>query len=131
MKTTFLMRFISFGALTLILFSVVTAVAATNTVPATSTDDKTSSISLNYLKPSACAGISVTNLITGTGVITGTSGNDLILASFDIDIIDGSGGNDCIVGGDGNDLITGGDGNDICLGGPGTDVFATCENESQ
>ena len=33
------MRFISFGALTLILFSVVTAVAATNTVPATRLDD--------------------------------------------------------------------------------------------
>jgi Ca2+-binding RTX toxin-like protein len=131
MKTSFLMRFISFGAFTLILFSGVTAVAATNTVPSTSLDDRTSSINRNNVKPSACAGISVTNLITGTGVITGTTGNDLILASFDIDIIDGSGGNDCIVGGDANDVITGGDGNDICLGGPGTDVFATCESESQ
>lgn len=131
MKTSFLIRFLSFSALTLLLFSVVTAVAATNTIPATRLDDKTSSISLNNLKPSACSGISVTNLITDTGSITGTSGNDLILASSGIDIIDGSGGNDCIVGGGGDDLIAGGDGSDICLGGPGTDVFATCEGEMQ
>jgi len=131
MKSSFLMRFISFGALTLILFSVVTAVAATNTVPDTSLDDTTSSLNRNHVKPSACGGIFVTSLITGTGIITGSSGNDLILASSGIDIIDGSGGNDCIVGGGGDDMITGGDGNDICLGGPGTDVFATCEGESQ
>lgn len=125
------MRFISFGALTLILFSVVTAVAATNTVPATRLDDRTSFINANNVKPSACAGISVTNSVSGTGVITGTAGNDLIIASTGMDVIDGSGGNDCIVGGGGDDMINGGDGNDVCLGGPGTDVFATCEGESQ
>ena len=131
MKIYSLVRFISFGTLSLILFSVVTAVAATNTVPATSLDDKTSPISRNSVKPLACNGISVASLITGAGVITGTAGNDLILTSSGMDIIDGSGGNDCIVGGGGDDWITGGDGDDICLGGPGTDIFTTCEGENQ
>src|SRR4030095_16135794 len=104
----------------------VTAVAPTNTIPSTRLGDDTIPINLNGLKPSACAGIPVTNLITGAGTITGTSGNDLILASPSIDIIDGLDGNDCILGGGGADLITGNIGNDICMGGPETDVFTTC-----
>lgn len=122
---------IAFGSLTLILFSVVTAVAATNTIPATTLDYRVIFIGLNEIKPSSCAGIYVSNLITGSGVITGTNGNDLILASSGVDVIDGSGGNDCILGGSGDDILTGNDGFDVCLGGSGTDVFAACENESQ
>jgi Ca2+-binding RTX toxin-like protein len=124
-------RLIAFGTLTLVLFSVVTAIAATNTVPATLLDYRTLSISVNHFRPSACAGISVTNLVTGTGTITGTAANDLILASAGADLIDGSGGNDCIVSGGGDDQLTGGDGSDVCVGGPGTDTFTACEIETQ
>ena len=119
------------GALTLVLFSAVTAIAATNTVPATRSDRKSAAIGINDIKPAACAGISLTNLITGAGTITGTDGNDLILAGAGADNIDGLGGNDCILGGGGDDSLTGGDGGDICLGGPGTDTFTTCEGETQ
>ena len=126
-----LLRFLSFGAWTLILLGVVTAVAATNTVPSTRLDLKSASIGINHLKPAACSGIIFTNLITGAGTITGTAGNDLILGSAGADTIDGAGGNDCILGGGGDDQITGGDGNDICLGGPGTDIFIDCEGEYQ
>ena len=131
MKTSFLIRFFWSSILSLLLFSVVTAVAATNTIPATRLGYKTNALFYNHLRPSACAAISVTNLVTGAGVITGTAGNDLILASPGVDVIDGSGGNDCIVGGGGDDILTGSLGNDICLGGPGTDIFATCESENQ
>jgi hypothetical protein len=125
------LQILTFVLVALILFSSMTAIAATNTVPETGITLETIPISLNDQKPSSCAGLFVTNLITGSGTITGTSGNDLILGSSSMDTIDGLGGDDCIVGGGGDDLLTGGDGNDICLGGPGTDTFATCEGESQ
>ena len=131
MKTSFMMRFFWSSIFSVLLFSVVTAVAATNTIPATRLGYKTIPLFNNHLRPSACAAISVTSLVTGAGVITGTAGNDLILASAGVDIIDGLGGNDCIVGGSGDDVLTGELGNDICLGGPGTDIFATCETAIQ
>lgn len=125
------MRPLMFGALILILFSVVTAIAATNTVPATRLDHVFLSTNINDFKPSNCAGIFLTSLITGSGSITGTSGNDLILASPSADTIDGLGGDDCIIGGGGSDSITGNDGADVCIGGPDADVFTTCEGEIQ
>ena len=115
-------RLMLFAALTLLLFSVATAIAAANTIPATSLDYNVLPLGLNDLKPSACAGIYVTNLITGSGTILGTAANDLILAGPAVDSVDGSDGNDCIVGGGASD---------ICLGGPGSDIFVACESETQ
>jgi hypothetical protein len=112
---------IAFGSLILILFSVVIAVAATNTIPTTLLDYKVLVIGLNDLKPPACDGIHLTNLITGTGIITGTNANDLILASSAVDTIYGLEGNDCIVGGGESDY---------CFGGLGSDVFIACEVET-
>lgn len=131
MRFSFQFRYLFFFTLALILFSVVTAIAATNTVPSTRLDHHSAPIGLNDLSPSNCAGIFVTNLVTGSGTITGTGGNDLILASSAADTIDGLGGDDCIVGGGGDDFITGNDGADICIGGPDNDTFATCEGEIQ
>ena len=122
---------LTIGLVALIVLTSMTAVAATNTVPSTRLSSALISFNINHLKPSACAGLSLTNLITGSGTLTGTEGNDLILASSAADTIAGLGGNDCILGGGGDDQITGGDGNDVCLGGPGTDTFITCEGESQ
>lgn len=109
----------------------VTAIAATNTVPPTRLGIKVLPIGFNDIKPSACAGIYVTTLVTGAGTIHGTEGNDLILGSSGADAIDGLGGSDCILGGGGGDSVDGGDGNDICLGGPGEDTFLNCEGEIQ
>lgn len=125
------LRFIIFGLLVLILITSLTAIAATNTVPATRLTDRTLPYNINHLKPSACAGWSLTALVTGSVTLTGTEGNDLILASSGSDTIDGLGGSDCILGGGGDDQIMGGEGNDACLGGPGTDSFIACEGESQ
>jgi Ca2+-binding RTX toxin-like protein len=108
-----------------------TAVAAANTVPPTRVDNLSVSYQINHLRPSACAGLSLTNLVTGSGTLTGTSGNDLILAGPGADSIDGLGGSDCIVGGAGDDALTGGDDSDICVGGDGSDTFSGCEGEIQ
>lgn len=131
MKIPLPLQLLTVGLAALILFSTATAVAATNTIPPTRLDHKTLTVNLNDFRPATCAGLSLTTLITGSGTITGTGGNDLILGSSNADVIDGLGGDDCIVGGGSDDNITGGDGNDICVGGPGTDVFTTCEGESQ
>lgn len=124
-------RFLVFGLMVIVIASTLTAIAATNTIPPTRLDSVILSFQIGHLRPSACAGLTLTTLITGSGVITGTEGNDLILASSSIDTIDGLGGNDCIVAGSGSDTINGGDGNDICLGGAGEDVFSACEGEVQ
>jgi serralysin len=57
-----------------------------------------------------------TGLIGGgvPGIITGTSGNDLL---------DGKGGDDFLFGGNGDDRLIGGDGNDRLTGGKGNDTF--------
>jgi Ca2+-binding RTX toxin-like protein len=126
-KISFTLRLLIFGLAALIIINIVTAFAATNTVQATNVAYKTISVGINDKKPSACTGWSLENLITGSGSITGTEGNDLILGSSGADTIDGLGGDDCILGGGDDDLITGGDGVDVCIGGPGTNTFVTCE----
>jgi len=128
MRIRFTFQLMLFGLIMLVLISVVTAIAATNTVPSTRLDNQVESITSNDLKPYSCASLDLRNIVSGSGTITGTSENDLILGSSGDDIITGLAGDDCILGGDGIDTISGGDGNDICNGG-GTvgDSFDTCE----
>jgi|GEM_PF-6608358 len=55
-------------------------------------------------------------------VLTGTTGNDLLVANTDGDSqIDGLGGQDCLIGGAGNDTILGKGGNDVIAGRGGND----------
>jgi len=126
-----LFRWLLVGVFAVIVVTSMTAIAAANTVPPSQVDDQSVSYNVNHLKPSACSGIVLSNLVTGSGTLTGSAGNDLIIASSGADVIDGAGGNDCILGGGGADTITGGDGNDVCLGGADTDAFTTCESEVQ
>ena len=131
MKIPTPLRFLIVGLVVLILASSVAALAATNTVPATRLANLLNSVGVNNLKPSACAAISLTTLVTGAGTINGTGGNDLILGSSGADIIDGKGGADCILGGGGDDDIRGSKGGDVCIGGPGIDTFTNCETAIQ
>jgi hypothetical protein len=130
------------GLLAMILISMLTALAAANTVPESRLTDQRFSIGINALKPPQCAGINVTNVITGSGTFGGTTQNDLIIGSAGADTILGNAGlwdtsDDCILGGGGNDVIwgdgwlLGGTGNDVCIGGPGNDTFHNCETQIQ
>lgn len=116
------------AALGLVLIS---ALAASNSVPGTNAGLSTSAISVDSKKPKPdCNGITVTVL---DAVGNGGSGNDLLLGTPGADRpLRGFGGNDCIVGGGGNDLLRGDGGTDVCIGGPGTDTFhASCETQIQ
>jgi len=120
-----------FGLLALILVSITSAFAAGISVPASNIGQRSMPVTAEDIKPAACAGLYLTNIVSGSGALTGTAGNDLIIGSAGTDTIDGLGGDDCILAGSGDDLITGSDGTDICIGGPGMDTFATCESENQ
>ncbi|TAK14902.1 MAG: hypothetical protein EPO32_00095 [Anaerolineae bacterium] len=115
--------------LVILSYGVMSAFAAANTVPETGADVNDVAMTANTLKPAACAGLTLTNLVEGSGTLNGTAGNDLILGSGGADTIDGSGGDDCIVAGGGDDGIDGGNDTDICIGGAGTDTFANCETQ--
>jgi Ca2+-binding RTX toxin-like protein len=131
MRLPISLKLFAFGLTGMILVSVVSAFAAGISVPYSNVDERSIAVTAQDLKPAACAGLYLTNIISGSGVITGTYANDLIIASAGVDTIAGLGGDDCIIGSTGDDLITGNDGNDICIGGPGIDIFTTCEVENQ
>ena len=131
MRIPSLLRLVFFGMLALILVSVISAFAAGINVPASNVGQRSVSVQAEDIKPPACESLYLTNIVSGSGTVTGTTANDLIIGSAGADTIDGLGGDDCILGGDGDDQITGGDGNDVCIGSGGTDSFTDCESESQ
>jgi hypothetical protein len=123
-----LLRLSLIGLVALSLGHMAFASAAANSIPPTSLDSISRSVSVNDLAPEGCSGHDLKNLVSGDGVLTGTSGADLILGGSGDDTIDGMGGDDCILGGGGDDSLTGGDGDDTCIVGPGADVIdVSCE----
>lgn len=131
MSISFPIKLVLFGLFALIVVSVATAFAAGITVSSSNVDEMSVSVTADDLKPSACGGLSLAQVISGSGVLTGSSGNDLIIGSSGVDIIDDLGGDNCILGGSGDDSLTGSGGYDVCIGGPGNDVFTDCEVEVQ
>ena len=136
------------GLAVIIVISVFSALAATNTIPDTWADQESRSVSADLIKPSECSGITLTNIVDIGAGETGTNANDLILGTDKADAeIRGGAGNDCILGGKGNerqridgvwgpgifgeegdDVIIGGPGNlDYCDGGNGNDTYYSCE----
>jgi Ca2+-binding RTX toxin-like protein len=116
----------------LMLLAIVAASAATNSITGSSLGARHLSVAPDDVKPQACAAQDIERLISGTGVISGTSDNDLILGSSGADVISGEGGDDCIVGGGGADTLLGSSGDDTCIGGSGIDVLAlSCERQEQ
>jgi Ca2+-binding RTX toxin-like protein len=108
----------------------ISALAATNTVPGSNAERDVSTISPDELKPKPdCNGITLTAIVVG---VNGGNPNELIVGSAAVESFRGGNGNDCIVGGGGNDTLRGDGGTDVCIGGPGTDSFhATCETQIQ
>lgn len=131
MRFSLTLKIFALGSLALITVSIISAFAAGISIPASNIEKQTIAVTAEDIKPAACAGLSLTNIISGSGTLTGTPANDLIIGSALADTIDGGGGNDCILGGGGDDTLIGNEGTDVCLGGPGTDSFITCETEVQ
>jgi hypothetical protein len=142
--------FLILGLVVLVIISVFSSIAASNTVARSRADWDIKDLDANELKPIECDGINLTNIVSIGAGETGTSANDLILGTDKADKeIRGGAGNDCILGGKGNerqkidkvwspgiygeagnDVIIGGPGNkDHCDGGPGTDTYYSCETE--
>jgi len=131
MSTRTIYRLVAFGLAALVLATVMSAMAAANSVPKSGLGEISRSITPDELKPPACDSIHVTNLIVATGAISGTAANDLILGGPGADTISGEGGNDCILGGGGDDQLYGGSGTDVCIGGGGSDILDdSCERRS-
>lgn len=107
----------------LILVGTISAFAAANIVPVTRLGEILRANTANDFKPPECASLNLNNIVVGSGNITGTNQNDLILASPFDDIVNGRNGSECILGGGGNDYIEGRQGSDIILGGPGDDTL--------
>ena len=110
----------------------VSALAATNSVPMSRAERDVSAVTVDQKKPKpACNGITVTVLVTGGG--DGGNGDDLVIGTAAVDTnLRGKNGDDCILGGGGNDMLRGDGGTDVCIGGPGTDTFdASCETQIQ
>ncbi|MBI5294387.1 MAG: hypothetical protein HY869_02845 [Chloroflexi bacterium] len=125
----FPLKFVIFGLFALIAVSTATAFAAGIAAPDSNVGRKSLAVTAEDIKPSACNEIALTQIISGSGTLNGTSGNDLIIGSSGDDIIDGMGGDDCILAGSGDDSLAGNEGADICLGGPGSDTYTSCEYE--
>lgn len=122
---------IALALVSLALGSLAWVYAAANTVPASKAGQHSKAVTVNDLKPTYCAALTLTTIVSGSGgTIMGTTGNDLILGSTVAETIQGRGGNDCILGGGGDDTLQGNAGTDVCIGGNGTDSLpATCETQ--
>jgi Ca2+-binding RTX toxin-like protein len=123
-----LYRFVVLGLVALVLASVMSAMAATNTVPKSGLSMVERSVTANDLKPAACNDLNLSNVIAATGAISGTTQSDLILGGPGADTISGESGNDCILGGGGSDHLYGDSGTDVCIGGAAIDLLDdSCE----
>lgn len=109
MKMRLLSRIFVFALAALVLTSIISAAAATNTVPPTRLSDQTRPITANDLKPVECAAFTLTSLtICGSSPIcNGKNSDELILGSPTTNRINGHGGTNC------------------CVGAPGT-TFSNC-----
>jgi Ca2+-binding RTX toxin-like protein len=102
---------------------------AGNTVPGSKAANRSSTVTAEQLKPSACNGITLQQVVTGSVTINGGAQSELILGSSSVDSISGNNGNDCIVAGGGNDALNGGAGTDVCIGGTGNNTYVNCETQ--
>lgn len=100
----------------LVIATVASAAAASNTVPPSRAGESAHPATLAQFVPRQCAGMPLNRLQIGPG--SGGGGNALILGTPAGGTLSGGGGNDCIVGGANNNSLEGQGGNDVLIGGP-------------
>ncbi len=101
--------------------STLTTHAALTVVPQTSIGRFVGSVVVNDFRPPERAGLTLTNLVTGSGDLTGTNQNDLILGGTAGQTVSAKNGDDCILTGSGGDLVKAGGGADVIVGESGAD----------
>jgi Ca2+-binding RTX toxin-like protein len=104
----------------LVVATIASAAAASNTVPPSRAGEAIEPATLAQLTPPACAGMNLNRLQIGPG---GSGGGALILGTPDGGTLSGGGGADCIVGGANNTVLQGQGGNDVLIGGAVFFVF--------
>jgi Ca2+-binding RTX toxin-like protein len=99
----------------LVVATIASAAAASNTVPPSRAGESAHPATLADFVPPQCAGMALNGLQIGPG---GGGGNALILGTPAGGTLSGGGGNDCIVGGANNYSLQGQGGSDVLIGGP-------------
>lgn len=103
------------GAMFLVIAGLLSVTTASNTVPTSRLGSRTTSTGISELRPPACSGMTLTNLVTGTGNVNGTNGNDLVLGGRGTKAVNGKAGDDCLLGGVDATSVDGGAGSDVCI----------------
>jgi Ca2+-binding RTX toxin-like protein len=97
-------------------FSTTQAFTAANVVPATNIGQIAQAITPANLEPSECRGsITVTSVVAGSGTVTATAANQLVLGSSGVDTLTDAIGPACMVGGAGSDSFSGKNISDLCI----------------
>jgi len=119
--------------LVLMVSSILSALAATNTVPPTRADDVgPTPITVNDLKPPECASLTLNSIVSCGNGNNCNAGNDnnLVLGDPNNNNIRGQNGNDCIVAASGStSQLIGGNGTDVCIGYSTNTFDTTCETQ--
>ncbi|HEX4365121.1 MAG TPA: FG-GAP-like repeat-containing protein [Solirubrobacteraceae bacterium] len=84
--------------------------------------DDSNTVPVMITVTAGCNGLAAT--ITGSGIVNGTSGDDVIVTGNGADTINGGNGNDTICSYGANDIVSGGNGNDYINGGDGDDTLS-------
>jgi hypothetical protein len=82
MRISIPLRLVIVGSIALILVSVVSAFAAGLSVTSSNAGKESIPVSAEDVKPSACDSLYLTNLVSGSGTLIGTTANDLITAAL-------------------------------------------------
>lgn len=113
-------RFALGSLMGLVVATIASAAAASNTVAPSRADESAHPATLMQFVPPQCAGMPLNRLQVGPG---GGGGNALVLGTPAGGTLSGGGGADCIVGGANNIVLQGQGGNDVLVGGPVFLVF--------
>lgn len=104
----------------LVVATIASAAAASNTVPPSRAGEAAEPATLAQLTPPGPICRRVRGMPAHPG---GGGGNALVLGTGAGGTLSGGGGNDCIVGGANNNVLQGQGGNDVLVGGPAFLVF--------
>lgn len=109
------------------------AFTASNTVPATNIGQFAQAITPSQLEPAECIsnGVTATSIVAGSGTISATAANQLLLGSSGNDTLTDAAhhGHVCMVGGAGIDTFTGWKNhNDLCVVSTATQTSGTITN---